>query len=295
MIIIRIQRIISISICICWSAILGIALTDKSSNKSTLTTNNNINIEETKLPIAGISKYITDIVSNPNISLQESEPEIDESEQATEDWHIGYTNAYVNIRAAPSINSEVYTVYPYNMEISYTPYDSEWYEIKYGVSKAYIALQFVSDDKIDYVEIKMPNNNGFKSYMDYRTITDKESSQYLLQKDAYSGNYGIREVSGRYCVALGTYFNLEIGRYFDLILEDDTSLPCVVGDIKANKDTLSDNITTAHNGCVSEFIVDTNELHNTAKINGDISYCEENWGYKVVAIRVYDTNYFTEE
>lgn len=139
-----------------------------------------------------------------------------------------------------------------------------------------------------YVEYAVPKNKGFKSYMSYKCITSKSSPQYILQRDrAYTGTYGIRQVDGRYCVAVGSYFTKEIGTLIDLVLENGTVIPCIVSDQKADIDTDSQNIMTTHNGCVSEFVVDTKVLVRMAKRMGDISYCDASWNSPVKTIRVY--------
>ena len=144
-----------------------------------------------------------------------------------------------------------------------------------------------------YTEYNIPKNNGFKSYMSYLSIKTQSSYQYKLQSQyAYTGNYGIRQVNGRYCIAIGTFSKASIGTYVDLILENGTVIQCIVGDFKAPVHTDSSNIVTLHNGCVSEFIVDKNNLHSTAKKMGDVSYCDSNWKSPVKLMRVYDTNVF---
>ena len=148
---------------------------------------------------------------------------------------------------------------------------------------------------IEYTSYDVPKSTGFKSYMDYRTVTNKTSEQYkLINLYTNTGNYGIRMVDDRYCIAVGTYFTTEIGQYLDLILENGTIIPCVLTDIKADIHTDSRNIITLANGCVSEFVVDTKSLHTTAKRMGDISYCCKEWNSPVVEIIVYNQNVFNK-
>ena len=124
--------------------------------------------------------------------------------------------------------------------------------------------------------------------MSYKAITNKNSKQYKLQKNnAYTGNYGIRMVHNRYCVAIGTYFNAPVGTYIDLVLENGTTISCIVAEIKSNRDTDADNIVTSHNGCVAEFLVDTKVLNENAKRDGDISSCRKDWNSPVTRIKVY--------
>ena len=91
------------------------------------------------------------------------------------------------------------------------------------------------EEVMDYTIIDVPANSGFKSYMPYTAITSKNSNQYKLQHtEAYTGEHGIRQVDGRYCIALGSYFGKEIGTYYDLVLENGTVIPCILADRKAD-------------------------------------------------------------
>ena len=147
-----------------------------------------------------------------------------------------------------------------------------------------------------YEEYNIPTNNSFKSYMPYTSITSVTSPQYRLQNEyAYTGGYGIRQVNGRFCIAIGTFSNARIGTYVDLILENEIVIHCIVGDFKANIHTDSSNIVTGHNGCVSEFLIDSATLNAIAKKMGDISYCKEEWKSPVKIIRVYEENIFNGE
>lgn len=151
-----------------------------------------------------------------------------------------------------------------------------------------LTAKYVSYDTYD-----APKNSGFKSFMDYRAITNTGSKQYKLQQ-CYSktGEYGIRMADSRYIVAIGTYFTPDIGQYFDIILENGTVIPCILGDQKADADTDSDNIITKHNGCMSEFIVDSDALNKDVKFHGDMSYCLKDWDSPIKTIKVYNRNIF---
>lgn len=146
-------------------------------------------------------------------------------------------------------------------------------------------------EKVETVLHNIPENTGFKSYMDYRCITSVSSYQYELQNlYAYTGDYGIRMVGDRYCIAVGSYFNTSIGQIMDLILENGTVIPCIMADMKADIHTDETNIVTLHNGCVSEFVIDGEYLNKDAKYHGDISYCATAWDSPVVQIKVYNEN-----
>ena len=154
----------------------------------------------------------------------------------------------------------------------------------------------IYDEQLLYQEYQVPSNRGFKSYMSYKAITSKSSPQYKLQtQHAYTGEFGIRQVDERFCIAIGTFTNARVGTYVDLILKNDTVIPCIIGDFKADIHTDSENIITNHNGCVSEFLVDKPVLHQMAKKMGNISYCKEEWKSPVKTIKVYEKNVFDGE
>lgn len=144
---------------------------------------------------------------------------------------------------------------------------------------------------IDYNNYGVPSNNSIKSYMDYRCITSRNSRQYQLQVSAaYTGNYGIRMVNGRYCVAVGSYYTTTIGQYIDIELENGNVIQGILADCKDDDHTDSTNRINP-NGSVVEFVVDIEVLDDNAKILGDIS-CVNGWDSKIVNIKVYD---FVEE
>lgn len=146
-----------------------------------------------------------------------------------------------------------------------------------------------SEEKLEYHSTYL-SSCGFKSFMPYNTITSKSSNQYKIQNIATTDKEtGIRIVNERYCVAIGTGANAKVGQYCDLVLENDQIIPCVVADIKKDKDTASDNLTS-QNGCVSEFLVDYDYLPSIVLKMGDCSYCKEEWNSPVCEIRVYETS-----
>lgn len=110
---------------------------------------------------------------------------------------------------------------------------------------------------LTYRDFDTPENDWFKSYMDYRTITDTSSAQYSLQQRAYTDwNTGIRVVDGRYCIALGSYYTTVIGTYVDVILENGTVIPCILADCKDDAHTDIETHRQNPNGSVVEFVVD---------------------------------------
>lgn len=108
--------------------------------------------------------------------------------------------------------------------------------------------------------------SDFKSWMDYRTITNTSTTQYKLQQGAYTED-GFRKYQGRFMVAT-SFANVDyVGQKITLRFKDGTKLKAIVGDIKSNNDT---------NGCshpdssVFEFIVDTDTLSDVSKKNGQV-------------------------
>lgn len=144
------------------------------------------------------------------------------------------------------------------------------------------------EDIIGCKQYAVPPTTGFKSYMGYKTITSKNTDQYKLQSKAETDYNGIRMVDGRYLVALGTHFGGKIGQYIDLKLDDGTVINCILGDVKADKDTDLNNIVTTHNGCCSEFIVDPKVIPDNVKITGNMSNLYDNWSSPVHSVIVYD-------
>lgn len=99
----------------------------------------------------------------------------------------------------------------------------------------------------------------FKSYMDYRKITNRSSKQYALQQEAYTGKDGLRYVDDRIMVAMA---GRSVGDILDITLEDGTVLEVIIGDIKGNT-------KCAHSdGSILEFIVDTRVMDPYVKKMG---------------------------
>lgn len=120
-------------------------------------------------------------------------------------------------------------------------------------------------------------DTAFKSYMDYRTITNTRSDQYKLQEDCWTDDDGLRRYDDKYVIAMGTYYTDEIGDEFKITLDTGKTFRAVIGDFKADRDTDSLNQYTPmqNRKCVIEFVVDTKEMSRTPKKMGDISYVGE--------------------
>lgn len=144
-----------------------------------------------------------------------------------------------------------------------------------------------NDYELEHEDYIIDNHNGKKTYMSYKAITDTSSNQYDLQLIAYTDSQGFRKIDERYCVAIGTAFNAEVGQYFDAILENGEIIQCVVGDIKADIDTDESNTFTSQ-GCCLEFIIDNTNLNDAVRKMGDCSYLCEDWQSPCVEYSIYN-------
>lgn len=143
--------------------------------------------------------------------------------------------------------------------------------------------------------IKLPElegYNGGKTYEPYTTITSVNSWQYKLQQKAYTNEDGFRMINGRYMIATGSGVSHDIGRYIDIVLENGTVIPCVIGDAKDDAHTDQKfHIMTKKSHCVSEFLVDTSVMNPDLLLSGNMSNYREEWNSKVVKFILYDKNF----
>ena len=268
------------------ACVLNVAPNEGQSSE--IEVKNEENVAENK---RGISSVIEDSLDSNDISGITKHVEDTVKESPVEEIKVqkdGWTTENLNIRENPSTDANVLDILPFNTYIKYYEYDDEWAEIAYDNGQAYISRDYIGDEECGFVMYNVPKTNGFKSYMPYTAITNKSSKQYKLQQIASTGEYGIRKVNGRWCVAVGTAFNADIGTYIDLILEDGFVISCVVSDIKQDIHTESNNMVTRANNCVSEFLIDPKALHKSIKKTGDVSSCNEFWKENVRAVVVYD-------
>ena len=213
-----------------------------------------------------------------------------------------YVTRYVsastlNVREQPSTDSKILGTLKLNKKLYCAKFNEDWYTFLYHDKYCYISSKYVSKNKTELPKGKVyqvPSNRGFMSYMPYAidgsSIFSSSSKQRQVQNIAYTGNYGIRQVNGRYCVAIGSYFTSEIGVYFDIVLNNNTVIPCVLADAKANCDTDSTNIITTHDGSVAEFIVDNSALNSNARRFGNIAMSCDEWQSSIKNIVIYDKN-----
>ena len=156
------------------------------------------------------------------------------------------------------------------------------YELTVEENEQVIVQQSIGTEK------DVPPNNSFKSYMDADTITSRNTDQYKLKaKYIIDEQTGIWTVDERYCIAVGSYYTQSIGTYIDVVMENGSTLHCILGECKRNRDTDHTNRQNP-NGSVVEFIVNTSSIPNMVRKMGNCSYaCEEMKG-EIESIIVYD-------
>jgi hypothetical protein len=134
--------------------------------------------------------------------------------------------------------------------------------------------KFVEVEQIVYNELELPKeaDGKFKTYMDYRRITDKTSKQWELQQRAWTEERGFRKIGEHFLVAVGTFYADEVGKELLIEFEDGQKIKAIVGDIKQDKHTDSTNRYVPVNGNIVEFIVDVEKLDPEVIRRGDVSW-----------------------
>ena len=136
--------------------------------------------------------------------------------------------------------------------------------------------------KSEAITYSIPDlDTSFKSYMDYRCLTNKNSAQYKLQQNAWTDEDGLRRLGEAYMVAMGTYYADECGKTFEVTFDTDEKILVVVGDIKTDCHTdktnryspVYDNNGNFISANVLEFIVDTKAMSRHTKRLGTVEYC----------------------
>lgn len=127
-----------------------------------------------------------------------------------------------------------------------------------------------SESLIEY-DVPYHIDTNFKSYMSYRTITSRNSPQYILQQRSYTGDYGIRMCDGYYLIALGSHYGTEIGSKYKITLSNGHVFYAMLGDCKSDSHTDYTNRYMPNNGNMVEFIVDLSYVPPIVKKMGTFS------------------------
>lgn len=128
---------------------------------------------------------------------------------------------------------------------------------------------------VTYTPLGVPEiNSSFKTYMDYRTVTNTESPQYnYIHTWGWSDWDGFMRANGEpdlgitgdyYMIALGSYYGTEIGTKYRITTDTGNVFYGVLCDQKDDGDTNSTH-QYAYNDDVVEFIVDSYRLDPNVK------------------------------
>lgn len=134
--------------------------------------------------------------------------------------------------------------------------------------------EFIEAEYIRYNELELPEeaDGKFKTYMDYRKITDKNSKQWKLQEQAWTEGRGFRKIGEHFLVAVGTFYADEVGKELLIEFEDGQQIKAIVGDIKQDRHTDPTNRYVPINGNIVEFMVDAEKLEPEVIRLGDVSW-----------------------
>lgn len=142
-----------------------------------------------------------------------------------------------------------------------------------------------------YIDMDVPASKPFKSYMDARLITSKNSAQYKLKSEYELDDSGIYMIDGRYACAIGSYYTTEIGTKFDVVMVSGEVIPCILADCKADEHTDSLGQYTTSNDSIVEFIVHSPTLipniSNRWGNTGDVSTLGGIFEGEIAYIRMY--------
>lgn len=253
--------IISLLFCICVATIYGAKI-----NKLEYETND--------------FNKIIEITTNKSLKLQSSK-----IKKKTQNKKIKWKTGYLKTNTKMMKENKTIKTIVFNTKVKYVKHNKKWALVKYKGKKGYILNKRIAKKPVKSTTYNTPHSK-LMSYMSYRAITNTSSNQYKLQQIAYTGKYGIRQVNGRYCIAVGSYYTTRIGTYIDLILKNGAIIPCILADCKANQHTDSRNILT-YDGSLAEFVVDMNSLVYSARYSGDIHNACNKWKSDIVKIKIY--------
>lgn len=132
---------------------------------------------------------------------------------------------------------------------------------------------------VKYTSMAVPNiDSAFKTYMDYRAVTNKASAQYrLLREWAWSDGAGFMRINGErdsgitddyYCIALGSYYGTTMGTKYRITTDTGNVFYGILSDGKADCDTNSTHQYAVYNRDIIEYLVYTPKLISDVKIFG---------------------------
>jgi len=103
----------------------------------------------------------------------------------------------------------------------------------------------------------------FKSYMDYRKITNTSTRQWRLQQTATTDEHGFRKVGDFYMVAMAKMYG-PVGTKYLITFSGGQQMPVIIGDLKAGTDCLQ-----KEDNSLIEIIVDSTIMPSNIKRSGN--------------------------
>ena len=162
----------------------------------------------------------------------------------------------------------------------------EKYKLPKEEKHSTVVSELESADIARIVDIPHEWHSEFKCYMPYTAIRSVSSPQYKLTRssNAHTNEYGIRMYKNRYCIACGSRVATKIGTKIDVILSNGNIIPCILGDQKADGDTI-DRIRGGDNS-ITEFLVDYSVFLGVTDPSGTVNFVP-GWDGKIEALVVY--------
>ena len=134
---------------------------------------------------------------------------------------------------------------------------------------------------VEYIPLDVPDiNSSWKRWMDYRKITNKNSSQYAFvdkygwcDKEGFI-RYGAKEDIASndkyYMIALGSYYGTDIGTKYKITTSEGNIFYGVLAECKSDTHTnKTHQYTNIKNPDIVEFLVDSNVLNKEVKKMGN--------------------------
>lgn len=116
----------------------------------------------------------------------------------------------------------------------------------------------------------------FKSWMDYRKITNTTTRQWRLQQTATTDEYGFRKVGDYYMVAMAKMYG-PVGTKYMITFSGGQTMPVIIGDLKANTSCVHPD------GSMIELIVDSQIMPGNVKRSGNYNSMIEGTITQIVA------------
>lgn len=132
---------------------------------------------------------------------------------------------------------------------------------------------------VKYTELPVPAiNSSFKTYMDYRTVTNKASAQYkLIHTWGWWDHMGFMRVDGErdlgitddyYMIALGQFYGTEMGTKYRFTTDTGRVFYGILSDAKAYPEVNGTNQYGLANKDIIECLVYTPMLRSDVKMYG---------------------------